>query len=143
MVGNAAANNTNPLATAPYVFNGSSWDRNVKANATSRIISSAASTNGTSAKASAGNALLITGRNASAGVIWLKLYNKASTPTVGTDTPVMTIPLPALSAFPTIEWLNGYYFSLGIAYALTTGSADADTGAIGAGDILGLNLNYS
>jgi len=131
------------FTVSPYIFNGGSHDRLVKPNATSRIISSAATTNATSAKASAGNVHLITGRNTSASVLYLKLYNKASAPTVGTDTPVMTIPLPATSAFPTIEWPNGYYFSTGIAYAITTGSADADTGAVAAGDVIGLNLNYS
>lgn len=32
--------------------------------------------------------------NINAAARYLKLYNKASAPTVGTDTPVLTIPLP-------------------------------------------------
>lgn len=131
-----------PLTVAGYIFNGTSNDRMVKANATSRLLSSAATTNGTSAKASAGNAFMMTGRNAAATLIYLKVYNKASAPTVGTDTPAQTFALSPQASFA-LDWANGRYFGTGIAYAFTTGSADADTGAVGAGDILGFNLDYS
>jgi hypothetical protein len=126
----------------PMIYNGATLDREVKANATSRLISSAASTNATSAKASAGNVHKVRGRNVAATVIYLKLYNKASAPTVGTDTPVQTFALDPASSF-TLDWVKGRYFPLGIAYAFTTGGADADTGAVAAGDILGFNLDYS
>lgn len=36
----------------------------------------------------------------------------------------------------------GINFSSGIAYAITSGYADADTGAIAAGDILCMNVLY-
>ena len=125
-----------------FCFNGSTYDQVRKANATSRIISSAATTNATSAKASAGDVFMITGRNTNAAVIYLKLYNKASAPTVGSDTPTHTFALPPQASF-TFDWPQGRYFSTGIAYALTTGSADADTGAVASGDILGLNIDYA
>jgi hypothetical protein len=35
------------------------------------------------------------------------------------------------------------YFSTGIAYALTTAAADADTGALTAGDVIAMNIAYS
>lgn len=108
----------------------------------SRIISAAASTNATSAKASAGRLFNLIGQNVAASARYLKLYNKASAPTVGTDTPVATIYLPASTAFA-LDFPNGFYFATGLAYALTTGSADADTGALTAGDILGLNVLYN
>lgn len=109
---------------------------------TSRIISAAASTNATSAKASSGRVFAVQGYNASTAARYLKFYNKASAPTVGTDTPVKTIYLPPLTAFA-LDWPRGYTFSTGIAYALTTGGADADTGALTAADVLGINVDYA
>lgn len=109
---------------------------------TSRIVSAANTTNATSAKASAGRLYGLKGYNAAASVRYIKFYNKASAPTVGTDTPVMTIAVSPTSLFNFI-WPHGYSFSTGIAYALTTGSADSDTGALTAADIVGLNVDYT
>src|SRR6476620_5216253 len=105
----------------------------------SRIVSAAASTNGTVAKASAGTLFRASGYNANAAARYLKFYNKATAPTVGTDTPILTIYLPAQSTFE-VGYPAGLSFSTGIAYALTTGVADADTGALTAADILALNV---
>ncbi|WP_398469666.1 hypothetical protein [Tardiphaga sp.] len=110
-------------------------------SSTSRILSAAASTNATSAKASSGRLYAIQGFNASSFVRYLKLYNKASSPTVGTDTPVKTLALPPNVGFA-FDWPHGYSFATGIAFALTAGSADNDTTNVTAGDILGLNLDY-
>lgn len=111
-------------------------------SAVSRIVSAAASTNGTSAKASAGTLFRASGYNANAAARYLKFYNKASAPTVGTDTPFLTVYLAAQSTFD-IAYPAGLSFSTGIAYALTTGVADADTGALTAADVLALNVAYS
>lgn len=111
------------------------------ATTTSRIVSAAASTNATSAKGSAGVLFAVKGFNAAATARYLKFYNKATAPTVGTDTPVLTIYLPASTAFA-LDWPLGRYFATGIAYALTTGGADADTGALTAADVLALNVEY-
>lgn len=127
--------------TAPYRFNGTSWDRDRKPNATSRIASAAATTNATSAKASAGDLWTVHGYNAAASVRYLKFYNKASAPTVGTDVPTITLAIGPSQAFRFD--LGGHYFSTGIAYALTTGSADADTGALTLADIVGLTISYA
>lgn len=108
----------------------------------SRIVSAAASTNATSAKASGGTVVSIIGYNAAAALRYLKFYDKASAPTVGTDTPKLTIPIPATTAF-SIDFPFGFRLNTGIAYALTTGVADADTGALTAADILGLNVVYA
>jgi hypothetical protein len=108
---------------------------------TTRLLSAAASTNATSAKGSAGRLYSAHGYNAATAVRYLKLYNKASAPTVGTDTPIKTLALPASAGFA-FDWPIGYSFTTGIAFALTTGSADADTGALTANDVLGLNLDY-
>lgn len=130
------------LRIAPHLFNGTSWDRGTIPNATSRITSAAGTTNATSAKASAGRIHNITGYNAAAAVRYLKIYNKASSPTVGSDTPVLTFALPPGAGFA-FDFPKPYYFGTGIAYAMTTGNSDADTGALTAGDVLGLNVVYS
>jgi hypothetical protein len=106
------------------------------------LASAANTTNATSVKASAGRVFRILGHNAAGALRHLKIYNKASAPTVGTDTPFMTIPLPASASFNIDLGQFGIYLSAGIAYALTTGAAAADTGALTAGDILGLNILY-
>lgn len=108
---------------------------------TSRIVSAAASTNATSAKGSAGRIYAIHGYNAATAVRYLKIYNKATSPTVGTDTPVKTLALPPGAGFA-FDWPHGYSLATGIAYALTTGSADSDTGALTAADVVGLNVDY-
>jgi hypothetical protein len=108
---------------------------------TARLLSSAATTNATSAKVSAGRLYAIQGYNTASAVRYLKLYNKASAPTIGTDTPVKTLAIPPGVGFA-FDFPLGYSFSAGIAFALTTGLADADAGAVAAGDILGLNLDY-
>lgn len=108
-----------------------------------RSLSSLATTNPNNVKPAAGRLYKIRGYNALAGVIYLKLYNKASAPTVGTDIPAATIPLAPSSHFDVDFGLLGEYFSTGISFALTTGSPDSDTGAIAAGNIVGLNLFYA
>lgn len=139
-----AGNGISQYAFAAYgrVFNGTTWDRVVKPNATSRIVSAAASTNATSAKTAAGNVYAINGYNAAAAVKYLKLYNKATAPTVGTDTPVMTLALEPTRSFQ-FYFASGYYFSTGIAYALTGAAADADATALTAADVVGLNISYA
>lgn len=108
---------------------------------TARLVSAAGTTNATVAKASAGRLYHLDGYNAAAATRYLKLYNKATTPDEN-DTPRRTIAIPQNTAFA-LDWAVGMSFTAGIAYRLTTGSADADTGAVTAGDILGLNLDYA
>lgn len=129
------------LAVGNYVCNGASWDMARKPSGASRIPSSAANTNATSAKTSAGDIHCISGVNTSASVIYLKFYNKASAPTVGTDVPALTIALPASAPF-NIN-LNGHYLGTGIAYGLTTDAADSGATAVASGDILGLTITYA
>lgn len=108
-----------------------------------RLASAAASTNAASIKASAGRLYKTRGYNAATAVRYLKLYNKASAPTVGTDAPVVTLALKPSDAFDLDLIPIGQYFSTGIAYALTTGAADTDTGALTAADVVGLAFWYA
>lgn len=96
---------------------------------------SAATTNATVVKASPGVLLSLYVTNTNAADRFLKLYNKATAPTVGTDVPVMTINLHENSAE---SWTipAGINFSAGISYAITTGVADADVAAVGANDVV-------
>jgi hypothetical protein len=95
---------------------------------------SAATTNATSVKASAGTINTLQISNVNAAARYLKLYNKASAPTVGTDTPVMTIYLPPTSNQTINTGAYGIRFSTGIAYALTTGITVADATAVAASE---------
>lgn len=108
-----------------------------------RLLSSAATTNATLIKASAGRLFLIIGRNNVASIRYLKFYNKASAPTVGTDVPVLTIALDASSRFEIDLNPYGQFFTTGIAFAITGALADNDTTAIAAADILALNAWFA
>lgn len=102
------------------------------------------STNSNLVKGSAGNLYSIVAVGLTSTARYLKLYNKATAPIVGTDVPVMTIPVPANTqgAGVAIPYVSGVNFSLGIGIAITSGSADNDTGAVTAGDVI-LNLTYA
>ena len=107
-----------------------------------RLLCAAATTNATSVKTSAGRLLKIRGYNNKASAVFLKLYNKASAPTVGTDTPVATFLLRAQSEFDFDIEMFGLQFSTGIAYAITGAVADNDTTALAANDVFALNTFY-
>lgn len=101
---------------------------------------SAASTNATSVKSSAGLIGTITVSNASAAVKYFKLYNKATAPAVGTDVPIMTLLVPAGQ---TVVYSNaqGLRIPLGIAIALTGGVTVADVTAVALND-LAVHIDY-
>lgn len=105
---------------------------------TTNRVTSAATTNATSIKASAG--VLLGGyiRNRHATLErWVKFYNKASAPTVGTDIPVLTLGVKAGERIELAAVLGaaGMRFSTGIAMAITGAYADSDTTAVVASDV--------
>lgn len=60
----------------------------------------------------------------------VRLYNKASTPTVGTDVPVLVVACPPVQ---TCNWTDpdiGSAFGTGLGLAITTGFADNDNTAV-------------
>jgi len=129
-----AANLNATVTVVPATSNGLSMSHTV----------SAASTNATSLKASAGKVYAVQVFNLNAAARYFKLYNKASAPTVGTDTPVKVIMIPGNTAGAgaiACEWTNGLDFTTGIAWALTTGITNADTGAVAASEIL-VEIDY-
>lgn len=108
---------------------------NTPATPTTSNTNSAASTNATNVKNAAGTVYGIYASNVNAAIRYLKLYNKASAPTVGTDVPVLTIPIPA-TGFANVPFgALGKRFATGISFALTTGAADSDTAAVAANEI--------
>lgn len=105
------------------------------ATPTASNISSAATTNATSVKASAGTLYSVSVSNTGAGAAYLKFYNKASAPTVGTDVPVLTITVPASGTVNVPFGALGHRFATGIALAITNGAADSDTAAVAAAQV--------
>jgi hypothetical protein len=97
---------------------------------------SAASTNATLVKAGPTTVSMLTGSNINAAARYLKVYDKATAPTVGTDEVAYTFILPgattgAGSNIPLARELN---LIRGFGLALTTGVADTDTGAVAANE---------
>jgi hypothetical protein len=104
-------------------------------------VQSAATTNATSVKTTVGKLMGIFLTNNAATIRYLKVYNKASAPTVGTDTPIFTFAIPANGVPLSIPFTVAPAFATGLAYAITGAAADADTTAIGANEVTGF-LHY-
>lgn len=102
---------------------------------TASIINSAATTNATSVKASAGTVYSVTASNTGAAVAYVKLYNLATAPTVGTSTIAITIPVPAGGTVNLPFGTSGARFSTGIGLAITNLGTDADATAVTAGQV--------
>jgi hypothetical protein len=102
---------------------------------------SAATTNLTAVKASAGNLYSIRAFNSGAGIAYLKLYNKASAPVPGTDLPVQVFPIPAGGSINESFGTKGMRLATGIATGVTGAYAFSDTTAVAAQQVL-LSLSY-
>lgn len=107
-----------------------------------KLPSALASTNATLLKASACRIARIRGYNAKAAVVFLKLFNKATAPVPGTDTPVLNFALKPSDVFDINVEALGIYLATGAGYSLSAGAADNDATALVAGDILGMNIMY-
>lgn len=81
--------------------------------------------------------LKIIGTNISQSARYLKLYDKASLPVIGTDIPVTTITIAGYDTAPEIPPMR---FNNGIAYVISSMIGDNSTSPISAGDITGLNV---
>ena len=80
--------------------------------------------------------------NLASSKVYIKFYNAtAASVTVGTTTPVLTIPLDADQG-AVVEFTNGIAFATAITIAATTGVADSDTGAPGANEVIA-NVFYT
>jgi hypothetical protein len=108
---------------------------NTPTTPTASNINSAATTNATSIKASAGTLYNSIISNTGASTRYVKFYNKASAPTVGTDVPVITIAIPTNGTVQANMGVLGHRFATGIALAITGGATDADTTVVGANEV--------
>lgn len=115
--------------TAQYAHTAGGW--------TPFRLVSAATTNATNVKASAGMVGSIICSNVNAAVRYLKLYNTSSAPTVGTSTVVHVIPIPGNTAGAgcVVSFGAGLEFTTGISFALTTEPTDAGTTGVAASEI--------
>lgn len=102
---------------------------------TASFINSAATTNATAVKASAGTVWSIVASNVNAAARYVKFYNLAVAPTVGTSVPAFTITIPAGGIVQIDGGANGFRFGTGIALAITGAMADSDTTAVAANEI--------
>jgi hypothetical protein len=131
--GDVANANPLPVKQIPYASGGLSIHHT----------KSAANTTGISVKGSAGQIYgwAITNTNASAR--YVKVYNKATAATVGTDTPVFVLMIPgnANGAGMVFAQDSGIALGTGISIGITTGVADNDTTAPSATEVL-VNLFY-
>ena len=100
----------------------------------------AASTNSAVVKATAGTLYEITISNPTATAAYVKLYNKTTAPTVGTDVPVFTQAVAAGSTVALAFGQVGKRFATGIGIACTAAAAATDTGVSVAG--IQINATY-
>ncbi len=104
------------------------------------FVNSAATTNGALVLTGTSNLSSFYATNEGASVAYVKLYNKATAPVVGTDVPEMIIPVPAAVggvpgvANPNIGF-HGFRFALGLGVAITRYAVHTDTTAVGAGEV--------
>ena len=96
---------------------------------------SAGTTNATIVKGSAGRVVGWALANTTAAWRYVKLHNQITTPTAGTGV-VRTIAIPP-NGLAQMKLEGGITFATGIGLTTVTGSADADTAAVGVGDIVG------
>lgn len=107
---------------------------------TPKYYESAATTNSTNVTAAATTLYTLSVVNSTATRYYLKLYNKATAPTVGTDTPVQIFDIPA-STSSQIQLVKPLRFSLGLGFGITGAIAISDTTAAVTG--IGINLGYN
>lgn len=127
-----------PPNNASITVSGTVWmsGQNSSMGGTTSRVKSAASTNATNLRTTAGNVYAFGFFNNAAATRYVKFYSKASAPTVGTDTPLFTVVLPAggNTEFSSVVPLR---FGAGIGYAITAGVADNDTTAVALDDVHG------
>lgn len=104
-------------------------------------VSSAATTNGALIITSTHRVIGGQACNTTSTPKFVKLYNKATAPTVGTDTPLVTITIPGAASgttcmsFEPLISVYGLSTPLGLGIAITGAFADSDTTATAANDV--------
>ena len=106
---------------------------------------SAAGTNSTLVSAKKTNIYEIIAVNTTAAIYYLKFYDKVTAPMCGTDTPVMTIPIPfgtgSSGGGVSIPIPVGAQFIAGMGFCITGAIADNDTTTAAVG--VAVNILYT
>jgi hypothetical protein len=115
--------------------------------ATSTFAIAANSNNSTNLKASAGTVYGVQLSGISSAPAYLKLYNKATAPTCGTDTPIAVFMIPANSTAANGGGSNvslpvGKTFTTGIGYCIVTGIANNDNTSVAAATFA-INIDWN
>lgn len=138
------AGNNSGAGSIPVVFAGTpavSTNEGTLAAGTGYVLPTTGTTHLGVVKNAAGNIMEITGRNPSASPIFFKFFNKSTNPVLGTDIPLLTIPIAAgATLVPPDLGRIGKRFSAGIAIAVTGALADLDTAAGPAGAHISLTF---
>jgi hypothetical protein len=134
MSADASTMEPNPVIPTHAVTQSGTWTvTQTTPSGTGYSLTSAASTNAAVIKSTAGNLFELTVSNPTATAAVVKLYDKATAPTVGTDVPKVTIPVAAGSFVVVPLSNNGKRFSAGIGIAVTANAVATDTTAAVAG----------
>jgi hypothetical protein len=82
--------------------------------------------------------------NTTAALYYLKLYDKATAPTCGTDVPKWTLPIPFGASNSgggfVLPLADGVQFQLGLGFCITAGIADNDTANAATGIVVNLGV---
>jgi len=125
--------NLNPAGNASTVAGTVTSNQGTLVSGTAISVVTAATTNASVQKSTAGNLFEITASNPTATAAYLKVYNKSTAPTVGTDVPVMTLPVPAGGFISYVPGGQGKRLATGIGIAVTAGMLATDTAVAVAG----------
>lgn len=129
-----AADATDPVpSTQTHAVTSSGTFTVTPATASAYALVTAATTNGASVKTTAAHLFEVSIFNVTAATIYVKLYNKASAPTVGTDVPILTIPVTSGAVFIADFGALGKRFATGLAIAVTAAAVATDATAVAAG----------
>jgi hypothetical protein len=127
--------NALPAGTSAIGDVGTQYRANATGAASGVHLISGASTNSTIVKSGPGRVLGWSFGNTNAAWRYVKLHNQTTNPTAGSGV-VRTIAIPP-NGVNTFKLEGGVAFTTGIGLTTVTGSSDADSNAVGAGDIVG------
>lgn len=114
-----------------------------RAQSSPRKYLTTASTNSNLVKTGRTQLRVVVPINTTTTIYYLKLYNKATAPTCGTDTPLWTIPVPfgaTNSGSGMALATEGLMFPLGLGICVVGGIADNDNSNAAAGLVINLGV---
>jgi hypothetical protein len=132
----------NPLPTGTNTVGSVNVATKTIGGTTTFTLISAASTNATNVKTSAGSVYSLQASNTGASVAFLKLYNTNAALTVGSSVAVKTLILPAGGGTNVMFTDIGAAFTVGIALAITGFATTADTTAVALAQVV-VNVDYA